>query len=123
MLPLQLWDGQYGALNILPTSFDREILCKTFTVAALGVFQPFLLLLAGFLCTHALRCALHILMTAGAQHQLPDIYTVHTSFDKSMGLSLPQVVHAGTRPLIFRLDSFQSSQQHWSRCRLLLAKC
>lgn len=58
MLPLQLWDGQYGALNILPKSFDREVLCKTFTVAALGVFQPFLLLLAGFLCTHALRCAL-----------------------------------------------------------------
>ena len=36
MLPLQLWDGQYGALSILPKSFDREVLCKTFTVAALG---------------------------------------------------------------------------------------
>lgn len=58
MLPLQLWDGEYGALNILPATFNREVLCKTFTVAALGVLQPFLLLLAGFLCNHALRCVL-----------------------------------------------------------------
>lgn len=56
MLPLALWDGRYGVMKILPSSFQREVLCKLFTVAALGVFQPFLLLLGCFLCTHALRC-------------------------------------------------------------------
>jgi hypothetical protein len=61
LLPLQLWDGKYGAIKILPKKFDNEILCKVFTVAALGVFQPFLLLLAGFVCSHALRCAPYLL--------------------------------------------------------------
>lgn len=56
MLPLALWDGRYGVMKILPSNFKREVLCKIFTVAALGVFQPFLLLLGCFLCTHALRC-------------------------------------------------------------------
>lgn len=57
MLPLALWDGKHGVINILPGDFKREVLCKIFTVAALGVFQPFLLLLGCFLCTHALRFA------------------------------------------------------------------
>eukprot|EP00892_Ulva_mutabilis_P006546 jgi/Ulvmu1/4263/UM194_0003.1 len=55
LLPLALWDGKHGVIRILPSDFNREVLCKIFTVAALGVFQPFLLLLGCFLCTHALR--------------------------------------------------------------------
>lgn len=57
LLPLALWDGKYGVIKILPSDFKREVLCKIYTVAALGVFQPFLLLLGCFLCSHALRYA------------------------------------------------------------------
>lgn len=68
LLPLAIWDGHYGVIKILPSNFKREVLCKIYTVAALGVFQPFLLLLGCFLCSHALRCATWGIDTAVSQH-------------------------------------------------------
>jgi hypothetical protein len=58
LLPLQLWARSQGIVSILDGAFAKKIFCKAFTVSALGVFQPFVLLLAGFMCSHALRCAL-----------------------------------------------------------------
>ena len=62
LLPMQLWDSRQGSVSILPASFARESLCKVHTVVSHGVLQPFMLLLSGFMCSYALRCAAY---TAG----------------------------------------------------------
>jgi hypothetical protein len=56
LLPLQLWDPQYGAVRFLPKHFHTQVLCKVFTVVALGVCQPYMLFLAAFMCSYGIKC-------------------------------------------------------------------
>lgn len=83
LLPLQLWSAEEGIVSWLKDVSIRELLCKVFTVTALGVLQPFVLLLAGFMCSHALRCAL---MTSS-------VCEVHVAYNQVVYYKL----HAGTR--------------------------
>lgn len=56
LLPLQLWDPQYGAVRFLPKGFRTYVLCKVFTVVALGICQPYMLFLAAWMCSYGIRC-------------------------------------------------------------------
>ena len=55
LLPLQLWASHQGIVSVLDSVSAKMLSCKIFTVASMGVLQPFVLLLAGFMCSHALR--------------------------------------------------------------------
>ena len=56
LMPLQLlWDPVRGILPFLPSSFPSDIMCKSYTVVALGICQPFLLFLAATMCRYAIR--------------------------------------------------------------------